>query len=85
MVSAEHHAHVSGVVAFAHFCCQPGGFGGGWITQFVREGLHGVVVLFTFFANIAIRTNGKAVQRDCAFLCPFGERLRQQVEAGDQK
>lgn len=75
MVGVEHHARVTSVVAFAHFCGQPGGIGGGRITQLVREGLHGVVVFSAFFADIAIRTNGKAVQRDCAFLCPFGERL----------
>ncbi len=79
VVGAEHHAHVAGVMALGHFHRQTFRFGGGGIAQFVGEGLHGVVIaLALFLAHVAVGTHGKAVQRNVAFLRPFGEDLRQQ-------
>ncbi len=86
VVGAEHHRHMVGVMAGSHAQRQPPGIGGGRITQLMGEGLHGIVLLAALLlADVTVRTDGETVQRDSAFLGPFGQGLRQQRQTRDEE
>ena len=85
MVGSKNNAHVCGIVAAGYFFRQPGRVGGSGVAQLMGKGLNNVVILFALFAHIAIRANGKAVQRHGAFLRPFRKSLRKQGKTGHQK
>ena len=74
-----------GVVAFLHFLGKTFGIGGGRIPQLVSESFDDVFVFVALFADLGIRADGETVERDGAFLCPFGEGLGKQIQAGDEE
>ena len=85
VVGAEDHAHVRRVVPLSHLRGQAGWLGRGRIAQLVGEGLDAVVVLQAFLANVAVRTDCKAVQRRGALLGSLCQRLREQGQAGHKE
>ena len=85
MVGAKHHRHAAAVKALVHGVGQGRCIGAGRVTQFVREGLHHVIVFLALFTDIGIGTHGKTIQRQTGFLRPFAQRLRQQRQARHQK
>ena len=85
LVGGEDSTHMLGIMPFFHLPCQMFWGGCGWIPQFMRIGLDGIAVFLTGFADITVGTDGIAVQGDGAFLCPFGQGLGQEVQAGHQK
>ena len=51
------------------------------------KGLDDVLVfaLLAFLSYLGIRANGEGAEREGALLCPLGEGLGKQVQAGDQE
>jgi len=85
VVGREDDAHVLGVVALLHFFSEATGVGGCGVTQLVSERLNDVFVLVALLPNFGVGTDGKAVQRNHALLCPLGQGLRQQVQTRDKE
>ncbi len=85
VVGGEHHTHVLGVVALGHLRCEPISLGGRRVAQLVSKHLYGVIFHLALLANVAVGADGEAVERGFAFLRPFGERLRQQRQAGHEE
>ena len=75
-----------GVVALLHLDGEALRIGGGGVAQLVGEGLDDVfVVLVALFADLGIGADGEAVQRQAAFLRPFGEGLGVEIQRGDEE
>ena len=85
MIGGEDDAHVLGVVALGHSHGEALGIGGGGVAEFVGEGLDDVLVLVALFADLDIGADGEGMERHGAFLRPLGERLGEQVQAGDEE
>ena len=85
MVGAEYHAHVVGILPFAHLVRQPRRFRGGGVLQFVDQHQEFVGFRLALLADFAIGANGVAVQWRGGLLGPFGERLGQQVQGGHEE
>lgn len=78
-------AHVKCIMPFFHLLGQAFAVRRGWISKFVDEGLHNIVVLSSFLTYLGIGTDGETVQGSLALLCPLRECLREQREAWYQK
>ncbi|MNF70985.1 hypothetical protein D3C84_529200 [compost metagenome] len=76
VIGGEDHAHVIGIVAFEHFCCEAIRLGGSRVAQLVGEDLNGILIGLALLAYVAVGADGEAVERGFAFLRPFGEGLR---------
>ena len=85
VIGGKDDAHVPGVVPLGHLFCQPLRVRGRRITKFVDEGLDHIVVRLALLADFGVRADRETVQRRFALLSPFGQRLGQQREAGDQE
>ena len=59
------------------------GAGSGGVGEFAAGDEVGIV--FFFFADFAVGTDGEVVQRQFAILCPFAQGLVEQGEAGDEE
>ena len=85
MVGTENHAHVTAIVSFSHLLCQTCRIGRRRVTQLMRESLNCIIVFPALFAYVAIGAYGETMQRNIAFLRPFGQGLRQQCKAWDKE
>ena len=88
MVGGEDDGHVVGVVAFRHLVGEALGISGGGVLQLVGVGFDDVLVdgaLAALFPDLCIGADGEGSERDCALLCPLGEALGKEVQAGDEE
>src|SRR5262249_45267722 len=85
VISREHDTHVTIVVAPGDLEREALRIRRRGVSQFVHEGLHGVVVSAAFLTNVAVGADSETVKQNLALLSPLRERLREEGKTRDKQ